>query len=82
MKKLKELSEDNESINRFFDSEFLKKILGKKDDESIKSLFDDKFIEKILHNKGEDFTTNIFMKMLHESEAFRKRIIEELKKIE
>ena len=61
MKKLKELSEENESINTFFD---------------------DEFVERILHNKGEDFTTNIFMKMLRESEEFRKKVIEELKKIE
>ncbi len=38
MKKVKELSEYNESINRFFDDEFLGKILEKKDDEFLKKV--------------------------------------------
>ncbi|MEQ8186381.1 MAG: hypothetical protein ABRQ39_00300 [Candidatus Eremiobacterota bacterium] len=63
MKKLKELSEENESINKFFDDEFLGKILRNKDDDSINRLFDDEFLKKVLVKKGKDFLVSILTEL-------------------
>ncbi|MEQ8190820.1 MAG: hypothetical protein ABRQ39_22825 [Candidatus Eremiobacterota bacterium] len=62
MKKVKELSEHNESINRLFDDEFLGKILDKKDDEFLGKILDkkdDEFLKKVLIKKGKDFLRSI-----------------------
>ncbi len=78
MKKVKELSEYNESINNLFDDEFLGKILDKKDDEFLGKILrnkDDeilgklvkergnKFISKILKEQGKDFLVSILAEL-------------------
>ena len=70
MKEIKDLSEDNESIKKFFDDEFLKKLVKKRGTE---------FLNKLLEDNNEEFLANLFLKKIRENEAFKKKIQRELK---
>lgn len=69
VKKIKELSEENESINKFFDDEFVGKILDKKGDE---------FLGKILRKKGKDYLANFLFNLINQDEEIKKKIYEKL----
>jgi len=85
MRKIKELSEENESINRFFDDEFLGKIVDKKGDKFLGKILDkkdDEFLGRILRKKGKKFLTDFVLKIMKEDEEIKNRIQEKLRNSE
>jgi len=69
MEDIRELSEEEDSINRLFNDEFLERILRKKEKEedSINRLFNDEFLGRILAKKGDDFLGKILQKKEEDS---------------
>ncbi|HPZ08844.1 MAG TPA: hypothetical protein PL110_12060 [Candidatus Eremiobacteraeota bacterium] len=90
--KTENFSEENECINKFFDDEFLVKILRKKDPETVRRIIEEiliirfikkkesQFINKILDELEEEELVNIFLDNIRKNKRLKRKIKAELKK--